>query len=257
MSVTKPGMPQRPGISTAGESIDDGPIPGELEKALAANRPIERFDKTERVVHWSTAIIMLELLATGAILYVPSLTLAVGHRGIIENIHVYTGIALLVPLAVGIAGPWRAKLVADLRRFDRWTTADWDYFRRARRKTGDPLGKFNGGQKAEASLVGAGMIVMLVTGVLMRFAPPSWINWQQGATLVHDVGFLAVGITVFVHIVMAVNRPDQLKSMYSGVISRKWARQNAPAWLDEADADSTHAVAAVPRHRANRQSTRT
>jgi formate dehydrogenase subunit gamma len=98
------------------------------------------------------------------------------------------------------------------------------------------VGKFNGGQKAEAAFVGGGMVVMLVTGVLMRFAPASWINWQQGATLVHDVGFFAIGIGVAGHIFYALSRPEQMKSMVSGFIPRAWAVKNTPAWVAEVEA---------------------
>jgi len=198
---------------------------------------VQRFDRTERVVHWTTAILMLELLATGGILYLPSIALRVGHRALVENIHVYSGLALLLPLIIGVLGPWRAQLVADLRRFDRWTRADWDWFHRKERRSGLPAGKFNGGQKAEASFLGGSMVVMLVTGVLMRFAPASWINWQQGATLVHDVGFLAVAVAVIGHIYIAMSRPEQLKSIFTGYVDRKWASRNNPAWLDEVDGD--------------------
>jgi len=195
-------------------------------------------------VHWSTAILMLELLVTGTILYIPSIMLRVGHRALVENIHVYSGLALLMPLIVGVLGPWRAHLVADLRRFDRWTRADWDWFHRKERRSALPAGKFNGGQKAEASLFGGSMVVMLVTGVLMRFAPSSWITWQQGATLVHDVGFLAVAVAVIGHIYMAMSRPEQLKSMISGYIYREGAGRNNAAWVDEVDSEADlHLVA--------------
>jgi len=198
-------------------------------------KTIERFDAVERIVHWTTAVLMLELIATGAILYIPSISLVVGHRGIIENIHVYSGLALLLPLIIGVAGPWRERLLRDLRRFDRWSAADWDWFHRKAHRSGAPLGKFNGGQKAEAALVGGGMVVMLATGVLMRFAPPSWINWQQGATLVHDVGFIAIGLGVAGHIYFALNSPERLKSMMTGRIPRAWAAKHTPVWVKEAD----------------------
>lgn len=198
-------------------------------------KSLERFDAVERAVHWTTAVIMLELIVTGAILYIPSIALVVGHRAIVENIHVYTGLALLVPLVVGVAGPWRERLVRDLRRFDRWTRADWDWFHRKARRSGLPAGKFNGGQKAEAAFLGSGMVVMLATGVLMRFAPVSWIEWQQGATLVHDVGFIAIGLAVLGHIYYALNRPEQLSSIVRGRVPRVWATKHTPAWVDEAD----------------------
>jgi formate dehydrogenase subunit gamma len=122
-----------------------------------------------------------------------------------------------------------------LRRFDRWTTADWDWFHRTERRSKLPQGKFNGGQKAEAIFVGGGMAVMLVTGVIMRFSPASWINWQQGATLVHDVGFIAIGIGIIGHIYYAFSRPEQLRAMITGFIPRSWAMKHNPAWVKEAD----------------------
>lgn len=213
----------------------DGDLSSE-QLAHHRGRPLERFDGVERAVHWTTAILMLELLGTGAILYIPSLAVAVGHRGIVASIHIYSGLGLLLPLIAGIAGPWRDRLVRDLRRFDRWSAADWDWFHRKAQRCGAPRGKFNGGQKAEAAFVGGGMIVMLVTGVIMRFAPPSWINWQQGATLVHDIGFVAIGFGIAAHIYYALSRPEQLASMLTGRIPRSWAAKNTPAWVEEADA---------------------
>src|ERR1035438_4237142 len=185
---------------------------------MSSDTELARFDLVERLVHWSTAIMMLTLIVTGAILYRPSLALRVGHRGLVENIHVITGLSLLGPLVLGVAGPWRKRLIKDLRRFDRWGASDFDWFRgpaRRRataviravrrfargepstfdwfrgppRRSGLPRDKFNGGQKIEAAFLGAVMVAALATGVIMRFAPSSWITWATGATLVHDALF--------------------------------------------------------------------
>jgi formate dehydrogenase subunit gamma len=56
--------------------------------------------------------------------------------------------------------------------------------------------------------------------------------------LVHDVGFLTVGAAVIGHIYMAMSRPEQLKSMFTGRIDRKWAARNNPAWLEELDGEA-------------------
>ena len=71
--------------------------------AALSGGPLSRFDLVERLVHWSTAVAMLTLIVTGAILYLPSLALRIGHRGLIENIHVITGLCLLGPLVLGLA----------------------------------------------------------------------------------------------------------------------------------------------------------
>jgi formate dehydrogenase subunit gamma len=207
---------------------------------------LARFDLVERLVHWSTAIMMLTLIVTGAILYLPVLALHVGHRGLIENIHVITGLCLLGPLVLGLAGPWRKQLLTDLRRIDRWRPADFDWFRSIARRKGLARDKFNGGQKIEAAFLGATMVAALITGVIMRFAPSSWITWATGATLVHDALFFGILIAVLAHIAFAVSRPDQLISMFNGRISRSWAKTHARAWLSEIEPTGPAVAGPVP-----------
>jgi formate dehydrogenase subunit gamma len=194
---------------------------------------LRRFDTVERLVHWSTAIMMLTLIVTGAILYLPALALRIGHRGLVENIHVITGLSLLGPLVLALAGPWGKRLWADLRRFDRWGPSDFDWFKGMARRKGLPRDKFNGGQKAEAAFLGAAMAAALATGVIMRFAPSSWVTWATGATLVHDALFFAIVVAVLAHVAFALSRPDQLVSMITGRIPRAWAKSHAAAWLAE------------------------
>ncbi len=203
---------------------------------MAADKELARFDLVERLVHWSTAIMMLTLIVTGAILYLPALALRIGHRSLVENIHVITGLCLLGPLVLGLAGPWRKHLIKDLRRFDRWGASDFDWFRTRGRRRDLPRDKFNGGQKIEASFLGAAMVAALVTGVIMRFAPSSWNTWATGATLVHDALFFAIVAAVLAHIGFALSKPEQLVSMFNGRISRLWAKAHAAAWLSEIEA---------------------
>jgi len=211
---------------------------------------LSRFDAVERLVHWSTAILMLTLIVTGSILYFPSLALRFGHRGLLENIHVITGLCLLGPLVLGLLGPWRIRLLGDLRRIDRWRRADFDFFHGARNRRGFPRDKFSGGQKLLAAVLGAAMVATLVTGVIMRFAPASWIQWATGATLVHDAFFFVILAAVLVHILIALSRPDQLISMFNGRISRSWAREHAAAWLVEVEASETIPDAVIARELA-------
>ena len=200
---------------------------------------LQRFDLVERLVHWSTAIMMLTLIVTGAILYLPSLALRIGHRGLIENIHVITGLCLLGPLVLALAGPWGKRLYADLRRIDCWGASDFDWFKTLARRKGLARDKFNGGQKLEAAFLGSAMVAALVTGVIMRFAPASWISWATGATLVHDALFFTIAVAVLAHIAFALSRPDQLVSMLNGHITRAWAKSHATAWLSEIEAAET------------------
>jgi formate dehydrogenase subunit gamma len=209
-------------------------------------RELERFDLTERLVHWSLAVVVLVLLVTGAELYIPAFSLAVGHRALVENIHVYVGVCLPVPLLVGALGPWRRALLADLRRLSYWPRGEARWFRRPLAGAQEPrLGKFNPGQKLNTSLVGGALLLGLGTGLLMRWAPPAFVGFQTGATLVHDLVFLLLSLLVVGHIVMALLHPEAMRSIFHGRISEEWARRHAPRWLEEKGPGAPRRIAAT------------
>jgi formate dehydrogenase subunit gamma len=124
-------------------------------------------------------------------------------------------------------------------RFNRWTPDDWQWIRAAlrspsarRRDMGTlEIGKFNAGQKLNASFVAGAGLVMLGTGLIMRWYRPWPLNWRTGATFVHDWLALALGVTIIGHVVMAVNDRDALRSMVRGTISASWAKRHAPSWF--------------------------
>lgn len=203
-------------------------------RSRAVTGEVVRFDLTERLVHWTTALLMLVLLATGSILYIPSLMLAVGHRAFVVNLHVIAGFGLVAPLVIGLVAPGRRGLVEDLRRLDGWQARDFAWFRR-RRRDARPEGKFNGGQKLAAAVLAGSMVVMIMTGVVMRFSPPFPNRWANGATFLHDLFYLLLAVLVIGHVMMALSRPEQLRSMVTGRIPRAWAARHEPAWLDGSD----------------------
>ena len=200
---------------------------------------LSRFDAVERAVHWVNAGLFLALIGTGALLYVAPLGALVGRRALVENIHVYCGLALPVPLAVAVAGRWGSALRADLGRFNRWTPGDRLWLGALTRRpaerdavlAGVEVGKFNAGQKLNAAFTAGAGLVMLGTGAIMRWYRPWPLSWRTGATFVHDWLALAVGLVVIGHVGMALRDPDALRSMWTGRISRRWAERHAPGWL--------------------------
>src|ERR1700678_1695761 len=114
-----------------------------------------RFDRVERAAHWANATLFFVLIGTGTILYIGPLSLLVGRRVLIDDIHVYCGLALPAPLLVSLAGSWGKGLRADLSRFNRWSADDRRWLRlatktRLEREAGREalaIGKFNAGQK--------------------------------------------------------------------------------------------------------------
>ena len=53
---------------------------------------VRRFSRTERTLHWVNALGFLWLLATGLILYLPSLAVLVGRRPLVKDMHFWAGI---------------------------------------------------------------------------------------------------------------------------------------------------------------------
>ncbi len=213
-------------------------------KAQAATPLLSRFDLVERSVHWANALLFGALIFTGAALYFTPLESLIGRRHLVETIHVYCGLALPVPLILALAGSWGRALRADVRRFNRWTQTDTSWLRlgtksglsRSKARSRLATGKFNAGQKLNAAFTAGGGLVMLGTGIILRWYRPWPLSWRAGATFVHN--WLAVLFVVVIagHILMALSDRDSLGSMVRGRIRRGWAQHHAPAWLAEVDA---------------------
>ncbi len=215
---------------------------------------LARFDKVERAVHWTNAFLFAVLVLTGAALYLTPLIAFVGRRELVERIHLYAGIALPIPLILALSGRWGQALRRDIRRFNRWSNADRRWLRvmfqeqprrrlsRAQLRTG----KFNAGQKLNAAFTAGGGLVMLASGLLLRWYRPFPLSWRAGATFVHNWLALLFVVVITGHVVMALADRDALKAMLFGRISRAWAKRHAPAWLDELDSEGGRAQPLVP-----------
>lgn len=206
-------------------------------------RMVLRFDRVERTVHWLNAALFLILIATGAALYFTPLIALVGRRRLIEQIHLYVGLSLPLPLLLGLAGGWGRVLRRDVGRINRWSEDDMRWLRglvdtaSGRRPAAlrPRLGKFNPGQKLNAAFVAGGGLVMLGTGALLRWYVPFPLSWRAGATFVHNWLAVLFVILIMGHITFALADREALRAMLGGRISRAWAARHAPAWLDGSD----------------------
>ncbi|MER8103792.1 cytochrome b/b6 domain-containing protein [Kitasatospora sp. NPDC094016] len=187
-----------------------------------------RFTRAERWVHRTTAALTGVCLATAACLYLAPLAELVGNRRLVVTVHVWCGLALPVPLLLGLAS--RA-LRADAARLSRFTPADWAWLRAVRRRAPDrPAGKFNAGQKLYAQWTLGSMLVIVGTGLLMwlpSLAPPAW---RTGATFVHDWLAAAIAVVVVGHVRLAWRDPQARLGMRTGLVERRWAEREHPQW---------------------------
>lgn len=205
------------------------------DTVLESRGPIPRFDRIERYAHWSTATLFFVLMATGAVLYAGPFSELFGRRELFRQIHLYAGVLLPVPVVVAIIGRWGSGLRADLGRLNRWSHEDARWFRRKHRaRPGQlELGKFNPGQKLNATFLGAAIVVMFATGLMLRWPNPFSNDWRTGATFVHDWFAFGVWLAVSGHIFFALRDPTALHGMARGTVTRSWARTERPAWFRE------------------------
>jgi formate dehydrogenase subunit gamma len=216
------------------------------DTVLASRGSIARFDRVERAAHWSTAVLFGILMATGAVLYAGPFSELFGRRELFRQVHVYAGLILPIPILVAVAGRWGAQLRNDLRRLNRWNHEDVRWFRRKNRARPGrlDLGKFNPGQKLNATFLAAAIVVMLATGLILRWPDPFTNDWRTGATFVHDWFAFGVWLAVTGHIFFALRDPTALHGMTRGTVTRYWARSERPAWFREmTDADSDNGLA--------------
>lgn len=210
--------------------------PEAAASAIAGPRPSEpdlvRFERIERIVHWTTAALFGLLMLTGAALYAGPISTVVGRRDLVRDVHVIAGLALPVPIVVGLLGRWGRSLRLDLGRINRWITDDRTWLRRRTRDRAR-LGKFNPGQKLNAAFLGAAIVLMVATGIVMKWFGAFPLSTRTGATFVHDWVALGIWISISFHVVLALRDPDALRSMLRGTISARWARTKRPRWYED------------------------
>jgi formate dehydrogenase subunit gamma len=205
--------------------------------------PFPRFDRVERVLHWSNATLFFVLILTGAALKVEALSTLVANRHFVKNLHVYAGLVLPVPVLIALLIPAGRQFRRDLARVNRWSEDDRQWWSR-RTRAGTQLGKFNPGQKLNTVFTGAVIVVMLATGAIMRWYEPFSDSWRTGATFVHDATWLVVMVVVIGHIAIATSDPLSLRSMRVGWVPESWAREKRTQWWSEiADARGASAHA--------------
>ncbi|MFE3639004.1 cytochrome b/b6 domain-containing protein [Streptomyces cellostaticus] len=192
---------------------------------------VRRFGPAQRWVHRGTAALMGVCVLTAACLYIPQLAVLVGRRELVVRVHEWAGLALPVPVLLGLAS--RA-FRADLRFLNRFGPHDrvwlWAALSRDKRRSSRPAGKFNAGQKVYAAWIAGAALVMLGTGLMMWFTRLTPLVWRTSATFVHDWLALTIGVVLAGHIGMALGDPEARRGLRTGMVSSRWAEREHPLW---------------------------
>jgi formate dehydrogenase subunit gamma len=192
-----------------------------------------RFSRTERTLHWANALFFFFLLATGLVLYLPSLSVAIGRRTLVQDVHFWSGIAWVGALvAIALVGDRRGVLrtARDIDGFDR------DDFRWLRGKKPAPQGRFNAGQKINAALTAAFTILFGVSGLLLWFGEQDTRFRFASTVILHD-GVMYVSLALLVgHLYLALIHPatrHSLRGMTLGDVRVEWAMRHHAKWEPE------------------------
>jgi len=199
----------------------------------APEAPLRRFDRVERIAHWTNAVLFGIVMFTGSILYIGQLSIIFGHREIVRTIHVYCGLAIPVAFLVALLPRWGRGLRRDMSRINRWIPDDKRWLRTFGRDTAVRLGKFNAGQKLNAAFIVGAALVMVGSGSIMKWFEPFTVDIRTGATFVHDWFAFFIWAAVLGHIWFAFKDPEALAAMGRGSISTRWARLHRPRWYEE------------------------
>jgi formate dehydrogenase subunit gamma len=194
---------------------------------------VRRFSRTERVLHWANAVGFFFLLATGLILYLPSLAVLVGRRPLIQDLHFWSGVGWVSVLAlIALVGDRRGleQLAHEVDRFDR-DDLRWLLGRRPA-----PQGRFNAGQKVNVALTAAFTLLFLVSGLLLWFGERDTRFRFASTVLLHD-GLMYVALALLVgHLYLAVINPatrHALRGITLGTVDAEWAHRHHPKWRRE------------------------
>ena len=180
---------------------------------------VRRFSRTERTLHWVNACGFLLLLATGLILYLPRLSVLVGRRPLIKDMHFWGGVGWVSALAlVALLGDRRG-LLRTARELERFEPS-----------------RFNVGQKVNAVLNAAFTVLFLASGLLLFLGERDTRFRFASTVLLHD-GLMYVALVLLAgHLYLAVIHPatrHALRGITVGTVDEEWAARHHPKWRPE------------------------
>jgi formate dehydrogenase subunit gamma len=198
-----------------------------------SERYVRRFSRTERTLHWANAIGFFLLLATGLILYLPSLAVLVGRRPLMQDLHFWSGVGWISVLAAIVVLGYRrglARLARELDRFDR------DDLRWLAGRRPAPQGRLNAGQKINTALTAAFTLLFLGSGLLLWFGERDTRFRFASTVLLHD-GLMYVSLVLLLgHLYLAMIHPatrHALRGMTLGTVDEDWAARHHAKWRPE------------------------
>ena len=196
---------------------------------MAPEPTIQRFSRTERALHWVHASAFLVLLGSGLVLYLPRLSELVARRQLVKDVHLYTGLAWAVLIALLLLLGLRHGLrrtIGELERFDaddlRWLL-----------HRGGRAGRFNAGQKLNAIATTAFAMLFAVSGFLLWYGERDTRFRLGSAVILHDALTYLSLLLLVGHLYLAVIHPrtrHALRGITRGTVEEQWALEHHSKW---------------------------
>ncbi|HPL64134.1 MAG: formate dehydrogenase subunit gamma [Syntrophales bacterium] len=197
---------------------------------------IKATDAFERVVHWSLALSCILLFVTGLGMMFHSFNFignVMGGLRSLKYVHNFGGLVFAVSLVLAVRMWWHEAGKFEMPEDLEWMKAAGGYLWHVDNMP--EVGKYNPGQKAFFLAVAVFGAVMVFTGLLMWFQPLS-----PGLLILmyplHALGFVVLFAFFFVHLYLGtVGSPGSAPAMFSGWVTRAWAKKQHPKWLRETE----------------------
>ncbi len=207
---------------------------------------VRRFTWPEILLHWSHAVLYLVLFSTGALLLAGRLSgRPILPRESLGNVHRVSGILLVAFVAQTLLLSiltrdfrclWRTPLEClRWRRKDVLWLLKVPFNTLTRRVVLPPAGRFNAGQKLHVLVVAVVLMGFSISGLFMILVPGALAAW-----VVHLACFIPAAVFLALHLFLALINPEtrkSLPSMFSGKVTRAYARQHHGLWIDDVDAE--------------------
>ena len=201
-----------------------------------STRYLLRYDESERINHWITALLFLFAAFSGLALFHPSLFFfsdLFGGGVWTRILHPFLGCAMFLAFLSLFLRLWRQNV---------WTDADREWMRhsgemlRGEKSHLPPAGKYNVGQKAVFWVAAIALVLLLATGITFWqpwFADIFPITLRRLAVLLHAFSAFVLVITIIVHVYAAIWVKGTVRAMTRGTVTEAWARQNHPLWYKQ------------------------
>ena len=194
---------------------------------------VPRYDSSERVTHWSVALLFILLAASGLAFFHPAfwfLTSVLGGGTWSRVLHPFLGIVMFVVFAAMAARYWRDNLIQSYDR--EWGKRLSDVINN-RDQNMPEIDKFNIGQKQLFWVMVVTMLVLLLSGIVlwrdMIYQFPVLV--VRISAVLHALASFILILGIVVHAYSAIFWvKGSLRAMTRGTVSHGWAKHHHARW---------------------------